>query len=101
MSLFLLTPAAVSDLREISRFVAEDSPANAVKLLHAIEEAMHLLVRRPRLGHRRDDLSDDSLRVFVVHSIAVIYRPETRPLQIVRVLHGARDIGAIMARVDR
>ncbi|MBY0112659.1 MAG: type II toxin-antitoxin system RelE/ParE family toxin [Phycisphaerales bacterium] len=101
MSRFLLTPVAVSDLREIAGFVAEDSPANAVKLLQALEDAMHILAKRPRLGHRRDDLADESLRVFVVHSIALIYRPETRPLQIVRVLHGGRDIGAIMGRVER
>jgi plasmid stabilization system protein ParE len=101
MSVFLLSPAVVSDLREIARFVAEDSPANAVKLLQALEDAMHLIARRPRLGHRRDDLADESLRVFVVHSIAVIYRPETRPLQVVRVFHGARDIGAIMGHVER
>jgi hypothetical protein len=31
-----------------------------------------------------------------VHSYLVIYRPETRPLQIVRVLSGYRDIATLL-----
>jgi hypothetical protein len=33
--------------------------------------------------------------VWPVHSYLVIYRPEIQPLQIVRVLSGYRDIGAL------
>lgn len=96
MTPFLLTPAALSDLQDISNFVAADSPANATKILRALEDAMRLLARRPRLGRQRDDLGDEPLRMFFVHSFAIIYKPDTRPLQIVRVLHGARDIETIM-----
>lgn len=56
---------------------------------------MHRLVDHPGLGHVRDDLADETLRVWPVHSYLVIYRPETTPLQIVRVLSGYRDIAAL------
>lgn len=56
---------------------------------------MHRPAERPGLGHARDDLADETLRVWTVHSYLVIYRPETRPLQVVRVLSGYRDIAAL------
>ena len=57
---------------------------------------MHRLAELPALGHVRDDLVDESLRVWTVHSYLVIYRPEARHLQIVRVLSGYRDIATLL-----
>jgi plasmid stabilization system protein ParE len=57
---------------------------------------MRRLADLPGLGHVRDDLIDETLRVWTVHSYLVIYRPETRPLQIVRVLSGYRDIATLL-----
>lgn len=50
----------------------------------------------PHLGHLRTDLADEHVRVWTVHTYLVIYRPDTVPLQIVGVLHGYRDLTAIM-----
>ena len=36
-----------------------------------------------------------TVRVWVVHSYLVIYRPDGRPLQVVRVLSGDRDIAVL------
>ena len=48
------------------------------------------------LRHARHDLGDETLRVWVVFSYLIIYRPNTKPLQIVRVVHGARDMPSTM-----
>jgi hypothetical protein len=56
---------------------------------------MHQLAELPGPGHVRDDLVDETLRVWTVHSYLVTYRPETRPLQIVLVLSGYRDIATL------
>lgn len=53
------------------------------------------LADHPGLGHIRDDLADETLKVWPVHSYLVIYRPATTPLQVVRVLSGYRDIAAL------
>ncbi|MFP4148959.1 MAG: type II toxin-antitoxin system RelE/ParE family toxin, partial [Nitriliruptoraceae bacterium] len=55
----------------------------------------HRLADHPGLGHLREDLADEALRVWTVHSYLVIYRPDARPLQIVRVLSGYRDIAIL------
>lgn len=53
---------------------------------------MHRLAEHPGLGHLREDLADEALRVWTVHSYLVIDRPDTQPLQVARVLSGSRDI---------
>lgn len=42
------------------------------------------------------DLASESLRFWPVYSYLIIYRPNSEPIEVVRVLHGARDISAIM-----
>jgi plasmid stabilization system protein ParE len=92
---FLLSAPAASDLREIHAYIAADDPTAARRVLEDLRDGMHRLSELPGLGHVRDDLVDESLRVWTVHSYLVIYRPATRPLQIVRVLSGYRDIAAL------
>ncbi len=53
---------------------------------------MQRLAGMPELGHVREDLADESLRLWPVRSYLIIYRPDRRPLQIVRVVSGYRDI---------
>jgi len=51
-----------------------------------------LLAQNPRLGHKRPDLTDEPVLFWPVRRwYLVIYQRETKPLQVVRILHGARD----------
>jgi plasmid stabilization system protein ParE len=45
----------------------------------------------PGKGHLREDLGED-LRAWVVYSYLIIYRPAKKPLQVVRVVSGYRDV---------
>jgi antitoxin ParD1/3/4/toxin ParE1/3/4 len=47
------------------------------------------------LGHRRDDLTTEPLRFWCVYSYLIAYRPDTKPLQIIRIVHGARELGRL------
>jgi antitoxin ParD1/3/4/toxin ParE1/3/4 len=51
---------------------------------------------RPGIGHLRPDLTDADGRFWPVFKYLVIYRPDTKPLEIVRVLHGRRDVERIL-----
>jgi plasmid stabilization system protein ParE len=50
------------------------------------------------MGHLREDLPaiDPTLRFFSVYSYLIIYCADTDPLEVVRVLHGARDVRRIL-----
>ena len=91
---FVFSPAALSDLIEIAEFIAADNPIAAEKLVSDIEKACRTLSEMPTLGHPRRDLTQDPEVLFycVREYYLVIYRKKTSPLQIVRVLHGSRNV---------
>lgn len=96
MSRFVLTPAARADLLDIFDYIAQDNPDAARRVISEIRAAMRKLAERPEMGHFRRDLATEPLRFWPVYSYLIIYRPEARPLQVVRVLHGARDVRQIL-----
>ncbi len=98
MKRYQLTPAAEADLGEIFDHIRADNPGAARRVLVRIREAMRRLTEFPRMGHVREDLADRSLRFWPVYSYLIVYRPASRPLQIIRVLHGARDVRRILSR---
>jgi plasmid stabilization system protein ParE len=90
---FILTPSAARDLDEILEYVLEHGGANPALHVHnRLYEGFSNVGAQPGIGHVRDDLADESLRVWAVFSYLMIYRPETKPVQILRVIHGARDL---------
>ena len=58
---------------------------------------MRRIAARPGLGHLREDLTDEPLRFLPVWSYLVIYRL-TDPVEVVRVVHGARDVARELRR---
>lgn len=94
---FLLTPEAQSDLEAISDYIGRESPVAAKRVRTTLRRGMRKLAETPGIGHLRDDLVDEPLRFWRVYSYLIVYRAEPRPIQILRVLHGARDLAALLA----
>jgi len=57
---------------------------------------MRRLAQSPLMGHLREDLTDEPVRFWSVYSYVIVYDPETQPLQIIRILHSARDLRRIL-----
>ena len=62
----------------------------------AIRDQIVSLAKRPGIGHWRKDLTNEAVKFFPVYSYLIVYDPETKPVQIVRVLHGMRDVEEIL-----
>jgi plasmid stabilization system protein ParE len=92
MKRFTLSPEAASDIREIWKYITDDSERAARKVRLQIFDACKNLARNPRLGHSREDLTDLPVLFWPVGSYLIIYDPHRTPLEIVRVLHGAQNI---------
>ena len=59
-----------------------------------------MLAEGPLRGHSREDLTKHPLRFWTVQpypNYIIVYHPKTDPLQIIRVLHGTRNIAAILS----
>lgn len=89
---YYLSRAAEQDIDEIITYLAKESPKTALKFLDAIYDSMGKLAENPDLGHLREDLTQQPVRfwTFKWHYL-VIYKP-IKPVEIVRVLSGHRDI---------
>jgi plasmid stabilization system protein ParE len=94
--IFILTPRAAQDVNDVWNYIADDNIEAADRVLDAFYDAMVKLSNNPGIGHWREDLTDKRHRFFLVHSYLIIYRQETKPLQIIRVLHAGRDVQSIL-----
>ncbi len=94
---FLLSPEAESDLDDIKRQVLDEGgPRIALYVMRSLLKGIRLLARHPGLGHLREDLTDLPLRFWPVLSYLIIYDREHRPIEIVGVVHGARNMERIL-----
>jgi plasmid stabilization system protein ParE len=94
---YILAPQAALDLFEIWRYIKEQSSTAAAERVEAaIRERVFFLAGAPEAGHRRKDLTDKDVKFFSVYSYLIVYRPATKPLEIVSVLHGRRDLERLL-----
>ena len=69
-----------------------DNPVAADRVIDQIEAAEDRLALFPNLGRARPEIAID-LRSWPIGEYLIFYRVERDRLEIVRVLHGARDLG--------
>jgi toxin ParE1/3/4 len=101
-----IRPRADRDLDEIANYYVDESGLDlGLRFLAAAEKTFELLASQPRIGWRCR-LTHPALRtarVFFVEGfpkILVFYRPSPAPIEILRVLHGSRNLEAVF-RGDR
>ena len=90
------SPEAQLDLLAIWEYIAHDNVDAADRVEQEIEQAVSMLARNPKLGHLRRDLTSTPVRFWPVYSYLIIYDPATRPLEVVRILSGYRDVAALL-----
>jgi plasmid stabilization system protein ParE len=91
-----LTPEAQSNVDEIADFIAEESVDAAIRVLEALEDAFQQLAEMPEMEHTREDLTDRPVKFWSVFSYLVVYDPASRPMTVLAVLHGARDVAKLL-----
>jgi toxin ParE1/3/4 len=93
---FQLTPEAQRQIDEIGAFIAQDSLDSALKVYDAPEESFELLAENPGIGHTREDITARPVKFWSVFSYLVVYDPQTDPLEVIAVIHGARDVQQLL-----
>ena len=81
---------ALDDLREIDAFISNDNPAAAQKVLAIIWETTKLLEQHPHIG-RPGRVAGTRELVIPNTPFIVPYRIISDEIQILRVIHGARN----------
>jgi toxin ParE1/3/4 len=90
---YTVAPAARGDLEEIWFHIAQDNQSAADRLIDTLYAKFQALAATPGIGRRREELLP-GVRSLAVGNYVIFYRPAKLRIEVVRVLHGARDIGA-------
>jgi toxin ParE1/3/4 len=97
---YKLTPRADRDVADILDYYAavRGSIEAAFRVWDALDSALDGIGQMPESGHRRENLCPpgEVLRYISVFNYLIVYRPDTSPVEIVRIFHGARDVGSIL-----
>ena len=99
MSSYQFTPQAVADLFDIWSFIARDNSTAADRVENAVFRACDFLAEAPLAGRMRKELTPLPVRFWVVQpypNYLIVYDPEKKPLRIIRILHNARDLPALL-----
>lgn len=86
---------AEADLAALWDYVAQQSEAAADRLVATLVERFPTLALFPGMGRLREELAP-MLRSFPVGNYVIYYRPLEEGVEIVRVIHAARDIRSLL-----
>ncbi len=87
-------PLALRDLDEIWDYIAQDSPEAADHFVDKVEKQCRLLAEFSNIGTRCETIYP-ALRFLVVDKYLLFYLPLDDGIEVVRVLHGARDLESL------
>jgi toxin ParE1/3/4 len=90
---------AQADLRSIIQAIHEHSPAAARRYGQLLRDRALSLRDFPERGARLQ--AHTTARRLVVGAYLIIYRPDPELVRILRILHGKRDIDALLAGEPR
>ncbi|HVA49979.1 MAG TPA: type II toxin-antitoxin system RelE/ParE family toxin [Pirellulales bacterium] len=82
------------DIVDAMLFIAEDNLSAADAMIGIIDRKLQMLAIHPELGQERSDLGDN-LRCTTAGSYVLVYRATAEEIELVRVIHSARDIDAL------
>jgi toxin ParE1/3/4 len=96
-------PRARQDLDEAAAYIqGQSGPQRAIRFLRAADSTLAMLAGMPGMGTRYDPHEPlyAGLRYFPItrhRKYLIFYRPLPDGVEVLRVLHGARDIAGILA----
>jgi len=95
--MIIVLAEAQADIDDTAEFIAQDNPETARRFVEASYTTFQQLAESPSIGTTRDFHNSHlsglrSWRIRGFENWLVFYRPITDGAEIIRVLHGARDL---------
>jgi toxin ParE1/3/4 len=88
----VLAPSARNDLAELWSYIALDDPKAADRIIERVVEGLKRLGAFPLSGRPRDELAAGVRSYFVRPRYTVFYRIADDRLEVIHILHHARDL---------
>jgi toxin ParE1/3/4 len=99
---FTFTVEAEEDALSIWTHLADEaSEAVADRVLAQVYDECEKLGDMPGIGHFREELLDRRFKFSSAYSYLIVYRWEVKPIEIIALVHGARDLNGLLRRRSR
>ena len=95
MSRYIVSPQADAELKGIFDYIANDRPRAAIRVVGKIIKRLESLADHPLSGEAQPKYRVD-IRFSTVENYLVVYRPIEPGIEVVRVIHAARDFDALL-----
>lgn len=89
-------PLATTDILDIWDYIADDSVEQADRWVDRLDEKLALIATQPLMGRARVEL-DAEVRSLSFGRYVIFYVPTHDGIDVLRVLHSARDIDAMFS----
>lgn len=101
----LIRPKAQADMDDTAEYLGRENPASALRFLAGTEETFQQLLATPGLGRVREYLNPKlkdlrSWRIRGFEKWLVFYRTTGNRIEVVRILHGARDLAPVLSEEE-
>ena len=97
---YVLTQLAEADLGQTWDYVAARFGFDvADRVLESLHNAFRLLAENPDIGHIREDIAAPPYSFWPVGPSLIAFRPDVRPIQIIRVVRGERDWSGVLPEI--
>ncbi len=93
-------PRAAEDIAEIWNYIADDSPVAADRWIDRPDAQFQLLATQPTMGRVRYELTA-GMRSFPFGRYVIFYALIADEIDIVRVLHSARDVDSAFGEPEQ
>ena len=88
--------SAEQDLEDIGDWIARDNPVRAASFIVELRQACRAIGRAPRSYPLVDEMRDPALRRRIHGNYLILFDVGSAVVEILHVLHGARDYAAIV-----
>jgi len=92
----VITAEAETDIEQIAAYVAERSPQGAIKLIHELRDRCESLADAPRGYPLVPRYEQFGIRRRPFGNFLIFYRVGTEAIEVVHILHGARDYESLL-----
>ncbi len=92
-----VAPEARQNIGEIFQYIERDNRSAALRVAGRLEETFELLAAQPMMGEQHNEFGEN-VRLFSVDKYVVFFRPLEDTVEILAVIHGARDLNAVFQK---
>ncbi|MBX9658342.1 MAG: type II toxin-antitoxin system RelE/ParE family toxin [Nitrospiraceae bacterium] len=89
---------AGNDLQDIEDFIARDSALHAITFVDRMVESTETLLTNSHIGRVVPEFNRPDLREVIFGTYRIVYLVKDDTVFILRVVHGARDLQALVRR---